>query len=247
VAVIATLPAQRPGVVERRAAPRDRGLDLRGGTRWLAAQPSFLLLATVSVLASMLTGSLSLSLAPLTLDELHAGSSGYGAVSLALGIGATLGALLAGRLRRPRVATVVVLAGVGAIVQIGAAGSPTLIVLLVAAVGMSLVESVAATASSTLLLTRPPEEVRGRVMGAWSTLNGLSGLVGPVLAGGLLSVFGPRAGLALGGVVFVAGLVAAVAVTGFGRRATVVHLRVTWDRLRAMPLLPSPRQAVAGS
>jgi MFS family permease len=245
VAVIATLPAHRPGVVERRTAPRNRGLDLRGGTRWLAGQPSFLLLAAVSVLASMLTGSLSLSLAPLTLDELHAGGSGYGAVSLALGIGATLGALLSGRLRQPRVATVVVLAGVGAVVQIGAAGSPTLVALLVVAVGMSLVESVAATASSTLLLTRPPEEVRGRVMGAWSTLNGLSGLVGPVLAGGLLSVFGPRTGLALGGMVFVAGLVAAVAATGFGRRAAVAHVRVARDRLRGIRLLPSLAQAGA--
>jgi MFS family permease len=247
VAVIVTLPSQRPGIADRRRVPRDRGLDLRGGVRWLAGQPSLLLLATVSVLAAMLTANFSLSLAPLTLDALRAGSSGYGAVTLALGVGATLGALLSGRLRRPGVATVVVLAGVGAVVQIGAAASPTLPVLLVAAVGMSLAESVAATASTTLLLTRPPEEVRGRVMGAWSTVSGLCGLVGPVLAGGLLSLFGPRAGLAVGGVVFVAGLAVAVAATRFGRRAAVTHGRVTWDRLRAMRSLPSPRQAVAGS
>ncbi|MCW2703393.1 MAG: transporter [Blastococcus sp.] len=247
VAVIGTLPSQRPGIAERRGAPRDRGLDLRGGVRWLAGQPSLLLLATVSVLASMLTGSLSLSLAPLTLDALQAGSSGYGAVGLALGIGATLGALVSGRLRRPRVATVVLLAGVGAVVQVGAAGSPSLVALLVAAVAMSLIESVAATASSTLLLTRPPEAVRGRVMGAWSTVSGLGGLVGPVLAGGLLSVFGPRAGLALGGVVFVAGLVVAVVATGFGRRAGVAHVRVARERLRSLRLLPNPGQAVARS
>jgi MFS family permease len=246
VAVIVTLPTQRPGIAERRTAARDRGLDLRGGIRWLAGQPGLLLLATVSVLAAMLTRNYSLSLAPLTLDALHAGSGGYGAVSLALGIGATVGALLSGQLRRPRVATVVLLAGVGAVVQIGAAGSPTLVALLVAAVAMSLAESVAATASSTLLLTRPPEEVRGRVLGAWSTVSGLGGLAGPVLAGGLLSLFGPRTGLALGGVVFVAGLVAAVVVTGFGRRAAVAHVRLTSHRLRSMRLLPNPRQAVAG-
>jgi MFS family permease len=247
VTVIVTLPSQRPGIADRRRAPRDRGLDLRGGTRWLAGQPGLLLLATVSVLAAMLTRNYSLSLAPLTLDTLHAGSGGYGMVSLALGIGATLGALLSGRLRRPRVATVVVLAGVGAAVQVGAAGSPTLVALLVAAVGMSLAESVAATASSTLLLTRPPEEFRGRVMGAWSTVTGLCGLVGPVLAGGLLSLCGPRTGLALGGVVFIAGLAVVVVATGFGRRAAVAHVGATCDRLRGMRLLPSVRQAVAGS
>jgi MFS family permease len=247
VAVIATLPSRRPGIAERRAAPRDRGLDLRGGIRWLAGQPSLLLLATVGVLASTLTANYSLSLAPLTLDELQAGSSGYGAVSLALGIGATLGALLSGRLRQPGVATVVVLAALGAVVQVGAAGAPTLVALLVLALGMSLVESVAATASSTLLLTRPPGEVRGRVMGAWSTVSGLGGLVGPVLTGGLLSVFGPRAGLALGGVVFLLALAAAVAVTGFGRQAAVTHVRLTCDRLRAMLPLPNRRQAVARS
>jgi MFS family permease len=244
VAVIATLPSRQPAVADRRGAPRDRGLDLRGGTRWLAGQPSLLLLAVVSLLATMLTGNYSLSLAPLTLDALHAGNSGYGAVSLALGIGATLGALLSARLRRPRVRTVVVLAGAGAVVQIGAAGSPTLLALVVAAFGMSLVESVAATASSTLLLTRPPEAVRGRVMGAWSTVNGLGALVGPVLAGGLLSLYGPRVGLAVGGAVFVAMLIAAVVATHFGRNAAVAHVRATRDRLR---LLPPLRQALAGS
>jgi hypothetical protein len=84
-------------------------------------------------------------------------------------------------------------------------------------------------------------------MGAWSTVTGLCGLVGPVLAGGLLSLCGPRTGLALGGVVFVAGLAAAVAATGFGRRAAVAHFRVTRDRLRALRLLPGLPQAVAGS
>jgi MFS family permease len=177
-----------------------------------------------------------------------AGAAAAGIVlgAMALGVGATLGALLSGRLRQPRVATVVVLAGIGAVVQIAAAGSPTLVVLLVLALGMSLVESVAATASSTLLLTRPPEAVRGRVMGAWSTVSGLGGLVGPVLAGGLLSLFGPRTGLALGGVVFVAALVAAVAATGFGRRAAVAHVRVTAGRLHAIRL-PSLRPVVASS
>jgi MFS family permease len=247
VAVIGTLPSQRPGTADRRAAPRNRGVDLRGGTRWLAGQPGLLLLATVSVLATMLTGNYSLSLAPLTLNALHAGNGGYGAVSLALGLGATLGALLSGRLRRPGVATAVVLAGVGAVVQVGAAGSPTLLALVVAAFGMSLVESVAATVSSTLLLTRPPHGVRGRVMGAWSTVSGLGGLAGPMLAGGLLSVCGPRTGLAVGGAVFVAALVAAVAATRFGRRAAVAHVRGTRDRLAAMRSIPSLRQAFAGS
>jgi MFS family permease len=247
VAVIATLPAKRPGLAERRAAPRDRGLDLRGGVQWLAGQPSLLLLAMVSVLAAMLTANFSLSLAPLTLDVLQAGSSGYGAVSLALGVGATLGALLSGRLRRPGVSTVIVLAGVGAVVQVAAAGSPTLAVLLVAAVGMSLAESVAATASQTLLLTRPPEEVRGRVMGAWGTVNGLCGLIGPVLTGGLLSLFGPRAGLAVGGVVFVVALVVAVVATRYGRRSAVAHVRGLHDRLRSLRPVPELRQAVAGS
>jgi hypothetical protein len=71
--------------------------------------------------------------------------------------------------------------------------------------------------------------------------------VGPVLTGGLLSLFGPRTGLALGGAVFVAGLVAAVAATRFGRRAAVAHVRVICDRLRALRLLPSLRPAAAGS
>jgi MFS family permease len=244
VAVITTLPAQRPGVAERRAAPRNRGLDLRGGVAWLAGQPSLLLLAVVSVLAAMLTANFSLSLAPLVLDDLHAGSSGCGAVGLALGIGAALGSLLSGLLHRPRVATVMTLAGVGALVQTGAAGSPSLVVLLLAAGGMSLTESVAATASQTLLLTRPPEELRGRVMGAWSTVNGLCGLLGPVVIGALLGL-GPRLGLAVSGAVFVVALVVAVAATRVGRRAAAANLRSIRGRLHAVHL-PGVSQALAG-
>jgi MFS family permease len=204
LAVIAGLPAVRSGLAERRHAPRSGRDDLLGGVRWLTAQPTLLLLAVVSGLASLLGRNYGLMLAPITLIALDAGGAGYGSVNVALGVGATLGAVAAGRLRAPRVRLAVLLAVAGAAVQILVSGAPTLAVLLAGAVLMSGLESVAATASMTLLMTTPPEEVRGRVLGAWGTVSTLCGMVGPVAVGGLLSVFGPRVGLAAGGALFLA-------------------------------------------
>ena len=220
--VIALLPSVRPGLAERRRSPRSPRQDLLGGIQWLAGRPTLLLLATVSGLATLLARNYSLMLAPITLVALGAGGAGYGAVNVALGVGATIGAVLAGRLRSPRVRLAVVLAVLGAAVQVGVSASPVLAVLLAGAAVMSLLESVAGTVSATLLMTQPPEEVRGRVMGAWGTLSTACGMAGPLVCGGLLSVLGPRLGLAAGGGVFlvaVAAVLYAYAVRVHGRAA----------------------------
>jgi MFS family permease len=196
------------------AAPESRSVraDLLGGLRWLTGRPALLLLATVSGLATLLARNYGLVLAPITLTALGAGGSGYGAVNVALGVGATLGAVLAGRLRSPRIRLAVGLAVAGAAVQLAISASPTLGILLAGAVLMAGLESVAATASATLLMTLPPEEVRGRVLGAWGTLSTACGMAGPVLCGTLLSAFGPRLGLVAGAAVFLVAVLAVVQV-----------------------------------
>jgi MFS family permease len=205
--VIAALPRVRPGVAERRRAPRSPREDLLGGVRWLRDQPTLLLLATVSGLATLLARNYGLMLAPITLTALKAGGAGYGAVNVALGVGATIGAVLAGRLRSPRVRLAVVLAVAGAATQVAVSGAPVLGVLLAGAALMSCLESVAATVSATLLMTTPPEEVRGRVMGAWGTVSTFCGMTGPIVCGGLLSLLGPRVGLAAGALLFLGAVV----------------------------------------
>jgi MFS family permease len=240
-AVIAGLPRVRPGIAERRARPRSRRDDLLGGVRWLTAQPQLLLLAVVSGLAALLGRNYGLVLAPLTLTALGAGGAGYGTVNVALGVGATLGALAAGRLRRPRVRLAVLLAVAGAAVQIAIAGAPTLAVLVAGAVLMSALESVAATASATLLMTVPPEEVRGRVMGAWGSVSTLCAMVGPLLLGGLLSLLGPRAGLAAGGVLFLAAVVTVTQVYLIRVHGRVAGVRAWRTLLRPVPVIaPAP-------
>jgi MFS family permease len=234
-AVVALLPAVRPGLAERRKSPRSPKEDLLGGIRWLSGQPALLLLATVSGLSTLLARNYGLVLAPITLVALDAGGAGYGAVSVALGVGATAGAVAAGRLRSPRVRSAVLLAVLGAGVQVAVAGSPVLGALLAGAALMAALESVAATVSATLLMTRPPEEVRGRVMGAWGTLSTACGMAGPLLCGGLLSLLGPRAGLAAGALVFLA---AAAGVLGW--YAVRVHGRVTGPRAVLGLLRPAP-------
>jgi MFS family permease len=240
-AVIALLPAVRPGIAERRRAPRSPKEDLLGGIKWLSGQPALLLLATVSGLATLLARNYGLLLAPITLVALGAGGAGYGAVNVALGVGATIGAVLAGRLRSPRVRLAVVLAVLGAAVQVGVSAAPALGVLLAGAALMSGLESVAATVSATLLMTRPPDEVRGRVMGAWGTLSTACGMAGPLVCGGLLSLLGPRLGLVAGAAMF---LVAVAAVLYW--YVVRVHGRAAVVRAWLTRLRPEPAVAALG-
>ena len=179
-----------------------------GGLRSFLGRPRLVGLLVVSAVSAVLGRNYTLTLAVLVTGVLAGGPQEFGTVSTVLAVGGILGAVLAGRLRRPTVRLVAVLAAAGALLQVVAGLAPTLTVLLLVVGPMAVVESISDTAGTTVLQTDPPAEMRGRVLGVWRSASTGWGLVGPPLLGLLMEVLGARGALVAGGLAVV-GVVAA--------------------------------------
>jgi MFS family permease len=181
---------------------------LRSGFGYLLGSRALLGLLAVGAVTSVLGRNYSLAFATLVTGPLRAGPGAYGTVSAVLAVGAVVGALVAARAGSVRYATVARLALLGALLQVVAACAVGMPMLLIVALPLALAESVQDTLTSTLILTRPPEQLRGVVLGAWQSAAAACSLAGPPALGWLLQEAGVRAGLAAGGLVIVLAVVA---------------------------------------
>ncbi|WP_442813638.1 MFS transporter [Streptomyces sp. NBC_01754] len=195
-------PEHSSGVKEN--APSD---GARAGLGYFMSRPRLVALAGITGISSLFGRNYQLTLAVLVVGPLHARESDFGLVSTVLAVGGVLGALLAGRLLRPTVRLVGVLAACGGVLQAAAGLSPGLIVLVLLVVPMAVVESVSDTAGATVLQTDPAPEMRGRVLGVWRSAGTAWGLAGPPLLGLLLEFAGVRVTLVAGGLL-IAGAIA---------------------------------------
>ncbi|MFI9237587.1 MFS transporter [Streptomyces sp. NPDC053079] len=220
------------------AAARPRGAadgGTRGGMAFFFSRRSLVALAVIAAVSAVLGRNYQLTLATLVTGPLHGGAGAYGIVSALLAAGGIAGAVVAGRLRRPTVQLVALLAAAGALLQIVAGLSPVLLMLLVMVVPMAIVESVSDTATNTVLQTDPPAHMRGRVLGVWRSVSTGWGLAGPPLLGLLVQGVGERGALVLGGAV-IAGVI------GVGALA---HRRRRTARRPAAVLVPEPAYGTA--
>ncbi len=183
-----------------RSAPGDED---RGAVPYFFGRPRLVALLVVTAVSAVLGRNYTLTLAVLVTGALAGGAQEFGTVSTVLAVGGILGAVLAGRLRRPTVHLVALLAAVGALLQVVAGLAPTLTVLLLVVGPMAVVESISDTAGTTVLQTDPPSHLRGRVLGVWRTASTTWGLAGPPLLGLLLEILGARGALVAGGLVVV--------------------------------------------
>lgn len=217
--VAAVVPFVRPlrsvAPVLAAASTQEYGVGLGAGFRYLLGSRAMLGVLLIGGVTAVLGRNYSLAFATLVTGPLHGGSSSFGLVSAVLGAGAVVGALLAARMRAVVARRVAELALVGAALQVVAAGSFGPATLVVVALPLALVESVQDTLTGTLLQSRPPAHLRGRVYGAWQTASAGWTLVGPIAFGGLLEACGSRMGLATGGL--------AIALVAVAMR--FVHLR----------------------
>jgi MFS family permease len=170
------------------------------GLRLLRASGPLLSLAATAAMCTLLGRNYSLTTAALVTGPMHLGAGSYGVVGAALGAGAIAGALVVGRIRSPRLRTVLALAAAGGGAQVVAGLSVSLPMLALVAVALAAAESGAETLTATLLQTTAPAAVRGRVLGAWRTAATAWGLAGPASMGLLVQAAGPRGGLVGGGV-----------------------------------------------
>ncbi|MFF9283115.1 MFS transporter [Streptomyces griseosporeus] len=221
-------PGAAPVIPAQRSAPgrRERGKDMtvRQGLLYFARRPRLVALAAVTGVSAVFGRNYGLTLAVLVTGPLAGGAGSFGTVSTVLAVGGILGAVLGARLHRPSVRLVGILAATGGLLQVAAALSPSLAVLLVLVLPMAVVESVSDTAGTAVLQTDPPAHLRGRVLGVWSSIATVWGLGGPPALGLLMELAGARGALVTGGLV-VAGSIGAGLVLRRRRTVTAVTVR----------------------
>lgn len=198
--------------------PRARG-QLREGISYIRRTPDLAIPLLMMAAVGCLTYEFQVTLPYMAKSGLNAGSSGFGFMTAAMGVGAVLGGLVvATRGRTGTAALVASVAGFGVAMTL-ATLAPSLPVELVA---MTLVGagSVAfmSSGNATLQLRAAPE-MRGRVMSLWFVAFQGSTPIGGPIVGAVMSVAGARAGLGLGAVTCF--IVAALG--AFGLRAAREH------------------------
>ncbi|MEU1268796.1 MFS transporter [Streptomyces sp. NPDC005799] len=201
--VASVIPFLRPV----RGADRDVEVDagepaamtVREGLGYFARRPRLVALAGVTAASSVFGRNYGLTLAVLVTGPLAGGAGAFGTVSTVLAVGGIMGAVLGGRLRRPSVRLVGVLAAAGGLLQAAAGLSPSLGVLVVLVLPMAVVESVSDTAGTAVLQTDPPAHLRGRVLGVWGSIGTVWSLGGPPALGLLMELAGVRGALIAGG------------------------------------------------
>ena len=199
-AVIGSLLAMdRSALHPTRPAPRAKG-QLREGFRYVRRTPEIGLPLVMMALAGCLTYEFQVTLPVMASRGLHAGATGFGFMTAAMGVGAVLGGLVVAARGRIGVRPLVIAAAGFGVALTFATLAPSLPVELAALafVGWGSI-SFMSMANSTLQLTAAPE-MRGRVMSLWFVgFQGSTPIGGPIV-GWLMAVAGARAGLGLGAV-----------------------------------------------
>jgi MFS family permease len=201
--------------------PRGRG-QLREGLRYVRSMPELAIPLLMMGLAGCLTYEFQVTLPVMASQGLHAGSTGFGFMTAAMGVGAVLGGLVVAARGKIGVRLLVISACGFGIAMTLATLAPSLPLELVALafVGWGSI-SFMSIANSTLQLTAAPE-MRGRVMSLWFVAFQGSTPIGGPIVGWLMGVAGARAGLGLG-----AATIFAVALGGLlALRATSGGVRV---------------------
>lgn len=217
------------------SAPHDE-MTVRQGLAFFMRRPRLVALAGITGISAVFGRNYGLTLAVLVTGPLAGGAGAFGTVSTVLAVGGIVGAVLGARLRKPSVRLVGTLAAAGALLQVVAALSPSLAVLLVLVLPMAVVESVSDTAGTTVLQTDPPAHLRGRVLGVWGSIRTLWGLAGPPALGLLMELAGARGALVTGGLL-IAGAIGAGCLMHRRRTAPTVVLRTEETAVEQRPAL----------
>ncbi|HEY4917009.1 MAG TPA: MFS transporter [Solirubrobacteraceae bacterium] len=200
VAVVASLTTlDRGAIFPSTPSGREPG-QLREGLRYVRSTPELGVPLLMMALAGCLAYEFQVTLPVMARQGLHAGATGYGFMTAAMGVGAVVGGLFVAAKGRTGLPTLVVAATAFGVVLVFAGLAPSLPVELFAlalAGGASI--SFMATGNSTLQLNAAPS-MRGRVMSLWFVAFQGSTPIGGPIVGWVMAEAGARAGLGLGGV-----------------------------------------------
>jgi MFS family permease len=200
VAVIVSLVSlDRSAIHPSPPSPRRPG-QLRDGLRYVRRSPDLGVPLAMMALVGALAYEFQVTLPVMAKQGLHAGATGYGFMTAAMGVGAVVGGLFVATRGRTGLPTLV-LASCAFGVVLGfacvAPNLPTELIALALAGGASI--SFMATGNSTLQLSAAPD-MRGRVMSLWFVAFQGSTPIGGPIVGWVMAQAGARAGLGLGAV-----------------------------------------------
>ena len=163
--------------------------EFTAGVRYFATNRLLVSLLVVAVIAQCGTGALNALNVFFTTENLHAPAGRYGFVSMAFGIGAIGGALIAGRVVGKigaRTATWAGLLVTGVFVIVYSRQSVLvagIVVLVLVAIPVAMMN----TAMTPLLLRAAPPQYLGRVVAVFNPVNELASMLSVVVAGWLAS------------------------------------------------------------
>jgi MFS family permease len=200
VAVVASLismdrSALRPTEPTRRAAGQ-----LREGLQYVRSTPALAVPLLMMALVGCLTYEFQVTLPVMASRGLHAGATGFGFMTAAMGLGAVAGGLLVAARGKTGLRPLVLSVSVFGLAMGLATLAPNLgleLPALAFAGGASI--TFMSTANSTLQLTADPS-MRGRVMSLWFVAFQGSTPIGGPIVGLVMAAAGARAGLGLGAV-----------------------------------------------
>ncbi len=222
VVMFAALRSMDPADLETREPQPSSGRDLRRALRYVADTPALSIPLGMMAVVGTLAFNFQVLLPLLAHMTWHGTATTYSALTIAMGAGSVVGALLAGA--RGRVSNSLLVGscfGFG-LLLLAVAAAPTLPLQLAALVALgSLSVTFASGVNSALQLAVAPD-MRGRVMALYSMVFLGSTPIGSVIVGWLSEAFSPRAGFALGAV---AALATAVVARAAYRRAASTRVR----------------------
>lgn len=184
-----------------RAASDDEPMRAREGIAFLARDP--VIAPLVAALAAFVVFAMMVNVVEVFLvrDTLSASATWYGVLGATWAAGVVVGAIAAGRLtsEHARVVGTCWAAAVMAVVFLAFAASPSVTALLPVSIVGGVANGVLNVGASAVVMTRTPDEIRGRVSAALGAIVSAGAVVSLVAGGALAAVLSPRQVFALSG------------------------------------------------
>ncbi len=221
--VLVVLIRGRPLALSHRAATLD---SLKAGVQFIRNTKEILAAITLDLFAVLFGGAVTL-LPIFATDILKAGATGLGVMRAAPSVGALLMALLLAHLppfRRAGRTLLLAVAGFGvATIVFGLSRNLWLSVVMLALLGA--LDNISVVIRSTLMLTRTPDEMRGRTSAVNNLFISASNELGGFESGTTAALFGPILSVVGGGI---------------GTLLVVIWVARAWPQLRELKTLDAP-------
>ena len=170
--------------------------SLREGLSYVWKTPAIVLVILVVGLVLLFGANYNVVLPLFATDVLHAGATGFGFLSAAIGIGSLIAALwLAWSNQRPTIRIVLIGSLVFSVLEAVFAVSHSYLLSLVLIASVGVVETIFGTMAITMIQTIAPDHLRGRIVSVYIVFFTGSIPVGYLLAGWLSSFYGVSIGL----------------------------------------------------